>query len=321
MVRSASFEKTLIKSAQNGDERALARLLSLIESRGKPAELILDSVFSKAGNSFVLGITGAPGVGKSTLVDKLAVRVASANRVGVIAIDPTSPFTGGALLGDRIRMSAAASAERVYIRSMATRGALGGLSPSAFEAVVLLDAVGFDQTIIETVGVGQGEVEIVGASDCVIVVLVPGLGDSVQALKAGIMEIADIFVINKADHDGADRLEQEIKTVLGLSKHPGREPSIVRTVATTGKGLEELHTAIVKFREWSEQSGERKRRKEKFFATLFAKHLKGAFDEEIRAFDAKSGLYQEFEKAVVERKKSPAEASRELVKAFREAKL
>jgi LAO/AO transport system kinase len=208
-------------------------------------------LFSRAGRAFVVGITGAPGAGKSTLVDGLVSRWRKAgSTVGVLAVDPTSPFTGGAMLGDRVRMQAHAQDAGVFIRSMATRGHLGGLASATTDAAVVLDAAGKDFVAIETVGVGQDEVDIARTADVSIVVLVPGMGDEVQALKAGVMEIADVFVVNKADRDGADRTVAEIESLLGLHAYREGEwrPTTVRTVAPTGQGLDELIENIARFR-------------------------------------------------------------------------
>jgi LAO/AO transport system kinase len=239
----------------SGDPRAIARGISMVED--DPSEngaALIREIFGKSGRAFLVGMTGAPGAGKSTLVDGLVTRWRKANRsVGVIAVDPTSPFTGGAMLGDRVRMQAHAQDAGVFIRSMATRGHLGGLARATTDAALLLDAAGKDFVTIETVGVGQDEVEIVRTADVCVVVLVPGMGDDVQALKAGIMEIADIFVVNKADRDGADRAVAEIESLLGLHAYEDAEwrPPIVRTQATTGDGIEELDATIARVRSHS----------------------------------------------------------------------
>jgi LAO/AO transport system kinase len=234
-----------------GDPRAIARAISLIED-DEPggAELVRD-VFPATGGAYLVGITGPPGAGKSTLVDRLALELRKRNdTVGIIAVDPTSPYSGGAILGDRVRMQAQAGDEGVFIRSMATRGHLGGLSRATHEAACVLDAAGKDWVVIETVGVGQDEVDIVRTADIAIVVLVPGTGDEVQALKAGIMEIADIFVVNKSDRDGADRLVASIEAMQALDDAgPGAwRPPIVRTQATTGQGVADLLASVEAFR-------------------------------------------------------------------------
>ena len=246
--------ETIEKWAQQvraGDIRAISRAMTEIENRSPNARSLLQKLFPQTGNSYCVGVTGAPGTGKSTLVDRMAAHYrAQQEAVGVIAVDPSSPFTGGAILGDRIRMQGHASDAGVFIRSMATRGSLGGLSQAASDAALLLDAAGKRFVLIETVGVGQGEVEIARLADCTLVVLVPGMGDDVQNLKAGVMEIADIFVLNKADREGADRFEQQLRAILQLvPERNGWKPPIVLTVATENKGIDELARQIERFRE------------------------------------------------------------------------
>ena len=233
-----------------GDTRALARAASWVENRTPAAEPLLQELFPRTGRALILGITGAPGTGKSTLCDQLARELrAQGKTAGILAVDPTSPYTGGAILGDRIRMQQHHADPGVFIRSMATRGWLGGLARATTEMTLLLDAAGFDVVLVETVGVGQDEVEIARLADVTIVVLVPGAGDDVQALKAGIMEIADVFVINKADLPGADKLERELKASLGLAHRPdGWIPPIVQATATEGKGIRELLSAAEEYR-------------------------------------------------------------------------
>ena len=235
-----------VAQIRSGDARALARALSAVENGAPEAQPVLQELFSFTGRAWRIGITGAPGTGKSTLTAALAARYRAAQQtVGVIAVDPSSPFSGGALLGDRIRMQAHALDEGVFIRSMATRGALGGLAQAAGEAALLLDASGKQVVLLETVGVGQDEVEVVRIADCTLVVLVPGMGDEVQSLKAGLMEIADIFAINKSDYPAADALEQQLLAAMDIAQDPyAKRPPIVRTVATEGKGIDELFEQI-----------------------------------------------------------------------------
>ena len=231
-----------------GDPRALARAATLVESRSRAAEPLLRQIFPHTGRALIIGITGAPGSGKSTLVDELVHLLRGENKkVGVIAVDPTSPFSGGAILGDRIRMLRHHADPGVFIRSMATRGALGGLAKSTTELALLMDAAGCNVILVETIGVGQDEVEVARLADVTVVVLVPGMGDDVQAMKAGIMEIADVFVINKTDLPGADRLEREIKAAA-------HHTSIVQTVAKEGKGIDETLAAIRKFHETADRT-------------------------------------------------------------------
>jgi LAO/AO transport system kinase len=234
-----------------GDVRAIARAISLIEDESPAAADLVRRVFPSTGRAYLVGVTGPPGAGKSTLVDRLTAEIrAGARTVGVIAVDPTSPFSGGAILGDRVRMQAHAGDPGVFIRSMATRGHLGGLARATGEAALVLDAAGTDLVLIETVGVGQDEIDIVRTADVSIVTVMPGSGDDVQALKAGIMEIADIFVVNKADREGADRTVASIEANLSLQTSAAGEwrPPIVKTEATTGKGVPELLGAIERFR-------------------------------------------------------------------------
>ena len=247
---------------RSGDVRALSRAITTIENHHPEAEELLRILFPRTGRAYLTGVTGAPGTGKSTLVDRLSAYHRGKNeQVGVIAVDPTSPYSGGAILGDRIRMQGHAGDSGVFIRSMATRGFLGGLARATAEVALLLDAAGKQQIIIETVGVGQDEIDIVRLADCVLVLLVPGMGDDIQNMKAGLMEIGDIFVLNKADREGADRLEQQLNAMLSLvMPRDGWHPPIVRTVATENKGIDTLAQTIAKFRKHFESSGERQRK-------------------------------------------------------------
>jgi len=233
-----------------GDRLAMSRAISAVEDREPEGRELVKRLFPKTGRAFVVGVTGAPGAGKSTLVEKLAKEYRAAGRtVGICAVDPTSPFTGGAVLGDRIRMQQLATDDGVYIRSMATRGHLGGLAAAAHDVATILDAAGFEIVLLETVGVGQDEVEIARLADATVLLLVPGMGDDVQTFKAGVMEIADIFVVNKADRPGADRVVQEVAAMLSISARPdGRQTPILKTVATTGEGVAQLSAELDKFR-------------------------------------------------------------------------
>ncbi|HET7440011.1 MAG TPA: methylmalonyl Co-A mutase-associated GTPase MeaB [Terriglobales bacterium] len=232
-----------------GDPRAVARAISMVENRASGWSQLLKALFAYSGKARVIGMTGPPGAGQSTLVDQLAKHYRKENRtVGIIAVDPTSPYTGGAILGDRIRMQDHFSDPGIYIRSMATRGALGGLARTTADVATVLDASGRDLILIETVGVGQDEIDIVRLADITVVILVPGMGDDVQTIKAGIMEIADIFVINKSDREGAERVEREIRAMQSLATRTDHwTPPIVKTVASDGVGVKELAVAIADY--------------------------------------------------------------------------
>jgi LAO/AO transport system kinase len=250
---------TLVAQAREGRPRAVARLISLVEGASPQLREVMATLAPLTGNAYVVGLTGSPGVGKSTSTSALVTAYRKqGKRVGVLAVDPSSPFSGGALLGDRVRMSEHASDPGVYIRSMATRGHLGGLSWATPQALRVLDAAGCDVVLIETVGVGQSEVEVAGLADTTLVLLAPGMGDGIQAAKAGILEIGDIYVVNKADRDGADQVARDLRAMLSLAERlEGRwRPPIVKTIAQNGDGLDKLVEAIDNHRAWMNEHGE-----------------------------------------------------------------
>ncbi|MEU0410179.1 methylmalonyl Co-A mutase-associated GTPase MeaB [Streptomyces griseorubiginosus] len=250
---------SLVALAREGRPRAVARLISLVEGASPQLREVMQTLAPLTGNAYVVGLTGSPGVGKSTSTSALVTAYRKQDkRVGVLAVDPSSPFSGGALLGDRVRMSEHASDPGVYIRSMATRGHLGGLAWAAPQAIRVLDAAGCDVILVETVGVGQSEVEIASQADTSVVLLAPGMGDGIQAAKAGILEIGDVYVVNKADRDGADATARELNHMLGLgeSRKPGDwRPPIVKTVASRAEGVDEVVEALEKHRAWMEEHG------------------------------------------------------------------
>jgi LAO/AO transport system kinase len=295
-----------INQLRSGDVRALARAISTVENRAPGWSQLLKALFPHSGKARVLGLTGPPGAGKSTLVNQLARFYRKENHtVGIIAVDPTSPYTGGAILGDRIRMQDHFSDPGIYIRSMATRGSLGGLARTTADVTTVLDASGRDIIMIETVGVGQDEVDIVRLADVTIVILVPGMGDDVQTIKAGIMEIADIFVINKSDRDGAEHVEREIRALQSLAmRSDGWTPPIVRATASQGAGIEELAGAVAAYETHLKKANLALRKSVENWEQRLIEMLRDTLLEKAREHIADGGLAR-YAAEVVEHKRDP----------------
>ncbi|MFH1624239.1 MAG: methylmalonyl Co-A mutase-associated GTPase MeaB [Pseudomonadota bacterium] len=298
----------LVDEVRKGSVRALAKLITLVENEMPGALEAMEDIYPYTGNAYIIGITGPPGAGKSTLTDRITRELRrQGSTVGIIAIDPTSPFTGGALLGDRVRMQGISSDEDVFIRSMATRGSLGGLSRATSDTIKILDAYGKDYVIVETVGVGQDEVDIVKTADVSILVVMPGGGDDIQAIKAGIMEIGDIFVVNKADRDGADRLVTEIRMMLELSSTE-REwtPPILKTVATEDQGIDALVEKIIEHRDFLVNSGMLARRRKERIRSEIIKVVENEIFKYLNTLIAENkDLFNQRLEAIVDKKEDP----------------
>jgi LAO/AO transport system kinase len=299
---------------RSGDPRALARAISAVENRAPEASPLLKGLFPYSGQACILGLTGSPGAGKSTLVDQLARHYRRAGQtLGIIAVDPTSPYTGGAILGDRIRMQEHHADSGIYIRSMATRGSLGGLARTTADVATVLDASGRNLILIETVGVGQDEVEIVRVADVTVVILVPGMGDDVQTIKAGIMEIADIFVINKSDREGAENVEREIRAMQSLAtRTDGWTPPIIKTVATTGAGVEDLAAAIASYEAYLQKENLVLKRSVQNWQGRLIEMLRDAMLEKARVALG-DGQVERFAEEIAEHKRDPYTLVEEIV--------
>jgi LAO/AO transport system kinase len=310
-----------VERVRSGDIRATARAISAIEDGSAEADALLKALFPHTGKAQVIGITGAPGSGKSTLVDQLARYYRQQNpakSVGIVAVDPSSPYTGGAILGDRIRMQAHHADPGIYIRSMATRGFLGGLARTTADVATALDASGKDVILIETVGVGQDEIDIVRLADVTIVILVPGMGDDVQSIKAGIMEIADIFVINKCDREGADRVEKEIRAMQSLAMRSDHwTPSIVRTVASEGIGTGELATAIADYESFLDRNGLRDKKKVENWRERLVEMLREALLHSALRDHLNEATLQQMAAEVAEHRRDPYTLVDEIIRSYR----
>jgi len=287
----------------------------MVENRTPESIELLKALFPHTGNALLVGLTGAPGAGKSTLVDQIAREYRKRDKtIGIVAVDPTSPFSGGAILGDRIRMQSHYADAGIYIRSMATRGSLGGLASTTADVATVLDASGRDLVVIETVGVGQDEVDIVRLADVTIVILVPGMGDDVQTIKAGIMEIADIFVINKSDRDGAERVEREIRAMQSLAtRHDDWVPPVVKTVASEGTGVTDLVQAIENYREYLRQSGLAQKRRAENWRMRLAEMLRDALYQRVLSSFMDDGKADRYAAEVAEHKRDPYSLVEEIV--------
>ncbi|HEY4930221.1 MAG TPA: methylmalonyl Co-A mutase-associated GTPase MeaB [Terriglobales bacterium] len=308
--------KDFVSQVRGGNPRALARAISIVEDRTAESTELLKALFPFSGNAVLLGLTGSPGAGKSTLVDQIAREYRKQDKtIGIVAVDPTSPFSGGAILGDRIRMQSHYADPGIYIRSMATRGSLGGLASTTADVATVLDASGRDLVMIETVGVGQDEVDIVSLADVTVVVLVPGMGDDVQTIKAGIMEIADVFVINKSDREGAERVEREIRAMQSLAmRHDNWTPPIVKTVASDGTGIPELLQAIEGYREHLSQNDLGRQRRIENWRKRIAEMLRDALFARVISDYFGDGEVDRIAAEVAEHKRDPYSLVEEIVR-------
>jgi LAO/AO transport system kinase len=305
---------TLAERLLDGDRRALARAISLVENRDPEGDRLVAELFPKTGGARIVGITGPPGVGKSTLISSMCVELRKAEReVGVLSVDPSSPFTRGAVLGDRIRLSDHFLDPGVFIRSMASRGALGGLAEAALQAALLMDASGKDDVLLETVGVGQGEIDVVDHADTIVLALMPGSGDSIQALKAGVMEIPDVIVVNKADHPLADTMVREVRAVLSLGPERSWRVPVVRTEAAKGTGVPDLVETIAKHRAHIEEEGTLNERRARNLRAEVLGIAGARMRRELEERAEQDPEWSELLESVVRRETDPATAARKLL--------
>jgi LAO/AO transport system kinase len=307
----------LIKEIRRGNARAIAKAISLVENDSAAAQRLMRQVFTFRKDAVVLGITGAPGTGKSTLVDQLIGRLRAAGRkIGIVAVDPSSPFSGGAILGDRIRMMRHSVDADVFIRSMATRGHLGGLAKATGEAIAILEAAGKDYILVETVGVGQDEVEVVKLADLVLVVLTPDAGDEIQAFKAGIMEIADIFVINKADHPGAEKMERQLRAMLDLGLPDKDKPPVIKAVATKGQGMDGMLSEVDRLMGKRDRRVQELRRK-RLLAWMLRDVIREKIDQLISR-DIPDSVFEEYVDQIYHRRTDPYTVADRLIARLKE---
>jgi len=318
LSQSAPSLTGFVERVRSGDVRALARAITAIENDSAQASQLMKALFPYSGNATVIGVTGSPGAGKSTLVDQLAREYRKQEKtIGIIAVDPTSPYTGGAILGDRIRMQAHHADNGIYIRSMATRGFLGGLAPATADVATLLDAAGKEIVFVETVGVGQDEIDIVRLADVTVVILVPGMGDDVQTIKAGIMEIADIFVINKSDREGAERVEREIRAMQTLAiRRDDWTPPIVKTVASNGTGVPDLVKAIGSYRQYLKGKDLMLRKKVSNWRERLVEMLRKALLDRMIREQLDPEHLNQYAREIAEHKRDPYSLVEELVTNF-----